>query len=47
VGKLGESGEYRMRRSVCGLVHEFGAPKVVATPVLIKARIGFVRTNKL
>jgi hypothetical protein len=41
VGQLGESGEYRMRRSEFS-VFIFRAPKVVAPPlVLIKDRIGW------
>jgi hypothetical protein len=30
VRQLGESGEYWMGRTVCGLDHKFEAPKVVA-----------------
>jgi hypothetical protein len=30
-----------MGRTVCGLVHKFGALKVVPLPVSIKARVGY------
>jgi hypothetical protein len=39
VGKIGESGEYWMGRTVCGLDHKFRALKLVAQPESIKDRL--------
>jgi hypothetical protein len=47
VGQLGKSGEYWMRRMMCGLVCKFRASKVVAPLVLFKARVGWLRMNML